>query len=92
MWVWNERVEPMKPRVPREDLIAVRVAGAADKEALLAADPEEFFTEPHYDGFPAVLVRLDAVSLDELEELITEAWLAQAPRDLVTEFEAARRD
>ncbi len=46
-------------------------------------DPETFFTEPHYDGFPAVLVRLAAVKPRRLEQLIEEAWRCQAPKDLV---------
>jgi hypothetical protein len=47
-----------------------------------------YFTEPHFNGFPAVLVRLEAVDQDELEELLTEAWRIQAPRKLVKEFDA----
>jgi hypothetical protein len=81
-WAWNERVEPGKPRVPRPDVLAVRVRNAAEKQMLLAADEEKFFTEPHYNGFPAVLVRLPAVGVDELAELITDAWRCQAPRAL----------
>ena len=50
---------------------------------LLASDPAKFFTEPHYNGFPAVLVRLRAVEADELRELITDAWRCQAPPRLV---------
>jgi len=74
VWAWNERVHPKKPRVPRADVLAVRVAGADDKAALLAADPDKFFTEPHYNGFPAVLVRLPAVTRGELRALVSEAW------------------
>lgn len=81
-WVWMERVEPKKPRVPRPDVIAVRVAGQT-KEILLASDGDKFFTEAHYNGFPAVLVRLPAIGVDELEELITDAWRCQAARALV---------
>lgn len=73
-WAWNERVQSKKPRVPREDVLAVRVIDEADKQALLLSDPDVFFTEPHYNGFPAVLVRLPAVSLEQLEELIADAW------------------
>jgi hypothetical protein len=73
-WAWNERVHPKKPRVPRADVLAVRVVDLADKEALLASDPDVFFTEPHYDGFPAVLLRLANVADDQLEELIADAW------------------
>jgi hypothetical protein len=89
-WAWNERVEPKKPRVPRADVLAVRIVDLDDKEALLASDPEKFFTEPHYNGFPAVLVRLPLLGVDELEELVVDAWRCQAPRDLVEAFDAGR--
>jgi hypothetical protein len=77
-----ERVTPKKPRVPQPSVIAVRVASLADKDVLLALDPAKLFTEPHYNGFPAVLVRLPAVSARELKPIITEAWRCQAPKDL----------
>jgi hypothetical protein len=79
VWVWMERVTPKKPRVPNPGVIAVRVANVGQKSALLSAEPKKFFTEPHYDGFPAVLVRLDAVSVADLKVLIAEAWRCQAP-------------
>lgn len=85
-WAWNERIEPKKPRVPNPEVLAVRVASLAEKEELLAADPEKFFTEPHYNGFPAVLVRLPAIDAGELAELITDAWRCQAPRALAAEL------
>jgi hypothetical protein len=77
-WSWKERVEPKQPRVARDDVLAVRVDGAADKEALLASDERKFFTEPHYNGFPAVLVRLPEIEPAELEELIVDAWRIQS--------------
>ena len=77
---------PGKPRVPRPDVLAVRVPGQAAKEMLLAADPGTFFTEPHYNGFPAVLIRLAAIGEGELRELITDAWRCQAPHDLVRDW------
>jgi hypothetical protein len=86
-WVWAERVEPKKPRVLRPDVLAVRVANQHEKQELLAADDAKFFTEPHYNGFPAVLVRLPAIGAGELAELIIDAWRGQAPRDLVESFE-----
>jgi hypothetical protein len=55
---------------------------------LLASDSDKFFTEPHYNGFPAVLVRLQAIGTSELRELIIEAWRTQAPRALVSEYDA----
>jgi hypothetical protein len=82
VWVWMERVVPKKPRVPNPGVIAVRVANLGQKDALLSADPVKFFSEPHYEGFPAVLVRLDAVSVADLKVLIAEAWRCQAPAEL----------
>jgi hypothetical protein len=67
-------------------VLAVRVASLAEKEELLAADPEKFFTEPRYNGIPALLVRLAAIDAGELAELITDAWRCQAPRALAAEL------
>ncbi|MGO4488903.1 hypothetical protein [Microbacterium sp. 2RAF4] len=64
---------------PSGVVLAVRVADVDEKEALLAAEPESMFTIPHFDGYPGLLVRLDAVDRDRLEEIITDAWLARAP-------------
>jgi hypothetical protein len=86
VWAWHERIEPKKPRVPNPEVVAVRVASRFDKEALLSADQEKFFTEPHYNGFPAVLVRLPAIDVGELEELIIDAWRCQAPRELANSW------
>jgi hypothetical protein len=86
-WVWMERPESKKPRVPRPDVLAVRVGSREEKEMLLASDEQKFFTEPHYNGFPAVLVRLEAIDVDELEEVLTDAWRSQAPRKLVRAFD-----
>ena len=91
VWVWQQRVEPKKPRVPNPAVIAVRVANNTQKDLMLAADPAKFFTEPHYNGFPAVLVRLEAVKVAELRLLIEEAWRCQAPAPLARSSEARRR-
>ena len=91
VWVWMERVDPKKPRVPQPTVIAVRVASLDDKESLLGLDPEKFFTEPHYNGFPAVLVRLPAVTARDLRPLITEAWRCQAPSTPEAKPKARRR-
>ena len=64
----------------------MRVADAGVKEALLAGDPDVFFTTPHFDGYPAVLVRLERIGVEELDELIVEAWLARAPKRLAKEY------
>ena len=87
-WVWLERVHPKKARVPQPAVLAVQLASLTDKELLLASDDGgKFFTEPHYNGFPAILVRLAAIDVDELAELIKDAWRIQAPRQLVRESE-----
>ncbi len=88
MWIWLERVQPKKPRVPNPGVVAIRVANEEEKEALVRSDPAKFFTEPHYKGFPAVLVRLAEVEVGELEELITDGWRRQAPQRLVKSFDA----
>jgi len=71
----------------------VRVANEAEKQILIAFDPEQFFTEPHDNGFPAVLGRLASIDVDELEELPVDAWRCLAPRMLVADFdEHVQRD
>ena len=54
----------------------------------MADDPSVYFTIPHFDGYPAVLVRLERIGLDELNELIVEAWLARAPKRLAAAYVA----
>jgi hypothetical protein len=73
----------------RPDVIVVGCVDVGERDALLAAEPDKFFITPHYDGYPAILVRLDKIDLDELTELVTEAWRLAAPRRLLAEFDAA---
>lgn len=82
-WVWMERIDPKKPRVANPGVIAVRVANNAQKDLIIASDAKKFFTEPHYNGFPAVLVRLRAVTVTDLKVLLAEAWRCQAPAALL---------
>jgi hypothetical protein len=84
-WTWLERPDPEGPRVPNPSVLALRVAGQGEKEELLASEPEVFFTEPHYDGYPAVLARLEVIEADELAELVTDAWRLRAPKRLQKE-------
>lgn len=93
-WVWLERTAPKAVRVPNPAVLAVRVANLAQKDLMIAAEPTKFFTEPHYNGYPAVLVRLAEVSVAELRTLLEEAWRCQAPGLLVKsrrEFPTTRR-
>lgn len=87
-WSWAERVDPKKARVINDRVLAVSVPNLEAKDLLIASDPEKFFTEPHYHGYPAVLVRLDAISPDELENLLIEAWRCKAPKTLLAEYDA----
>jgi len=75
---------------PEGPVVAVRVSGLEEKEALLAAEPEALFTIPHFDGYPGLLVRLDAVDRDRLAEIIADAWLVRAPAKVAREWLAER--
>jgi hypothetical protein len=70
----------------------VRVEHLVAKQAILADDPDVYFTTPHFDGYPAVLVRLDRISPEELQEAIVEAWLARAPKRLADKFLSEQDD
>jgi hypothetical protein len=87
-WSWRKRVHPKKPKVPQRDVLAVRVADETEKQSLIAAEPEIFFTEPHYNGYAAVLVRIADIGVDELAEVITDSWRLVAPKSLVRDFDA----
>ncbi|MFR9776913.1 MmcQ/YjbR family DNA-binding protein [Micromonospora sp. MS34] len=75
--------------VPDGPVLGARVPDLGAKEALLADDPALYFTIPHFDGYPAVLVRLDRIGVPELTELITEAWYARAPKRLAAAHRAS---
>ena len=78
----------LRIRSEAEGALVCFVADLDEKEALLASDDRKFFTTPHYDGHPTVLVHLEAVGLDELEELITESWRLKAPKRVLAAFDA----
>lgn len=75
---------------PEGDILGVRVSDEGVKFALISDDPQVYFTTPHFDGYPAVLVKLAEIDVTDLREVITEAWLTQAPKKLVQEFLTAR--
>jgi hypothetical protein len=72
------------------DVLAVWCEDVGEKEALIASEPEKFFTTPHYDGTPMVLVRFGAVEVEELTELLTESWRIRAPKRVRAAFDAER--
>jgi hypothetical protein len=78
--------EALGADAPDGDILGARVSDEGVKFALIADDPGVYFTTPHFDGYPAILVRLAEISVPELTELITDAWLAQAPKTLAKAF------
>jgi hypothetical protein len=79
-WTWLERLEPKKARVPNNRVLAIRTPSLQAKELLLASEPERFFTEDHYNGFPAILVRLDLMDPAELVDLLQQAHESVVPK------------
>jgi hypothetical protein len=94
-FVWERPLRPadlraLGDRAPTGPILGARVEHLGAKEALLGDDPDVFFTTPHFDGYPAILVRLEKIALEELEELVVEAWLARAPKRLAREYAETR--
>ncbi|MGC5054158.1 MmcQ/YjbR family DNA-binding protein [Micromonospora sp. DT48] len=82
VWSYPER-RPGRPRVLRTDIAVLYVGDEAEKQALLLGEPTLFFTTPAYEGLPLVMVRLAAVTVERLAELVTDAWRMRAPQDLL---------
>jgi hypothetical protein len=91
LFVWERPLrradlEALGDDAPDGPILGVRVEHLGAKESLIAEDSGVFFTTPHFDGYAAVLVRLDLVELEDLDEVITEGWLARAPKRLATTY------
>ncbi len=91
LFVWERPLrradlEALGNDAPDGPILGARVEHLGAKEALLAGDPAVFFTTPHFDGYPAILVRLDRIALDDLDEVIVEGWLARAPKRLAKAY------
>src|SRR4051812_21758677 len=91
LFVWERPLRrsdlaALGPAAPDGPILGARVEHVVAKEALLADDPGVFFTTPHFDGYPAVLVRLERIGLEALEEVVVEAWLNRAPKRLVAAY------
>jgi hypothetical protein len=90
LFVWERplrrsEIETLGDGAPDGPILGARIEHLGAKEALLA-DPAVFFTTTHFDGYPAILVRLDRIALLELDELIVEAWLSRAPKPLAQRY------
>jgi hypothetical protein len=91
LFVWERPLRPREIEALGEDapdgpILGARVEHLDAKEALLADGSGVFFTTPHFDGYPAILVRLDEITVMDLDEVITEGWLARASRRLVESY------
>jgi hypothetical protein len=71
---------------PKGEILGIRTESLEMKEALLASDPAVFFTIPHFNGYPAVLIRLGKITPAKLERVLVDAWLVRAPKRVATEF------
>jgi hypothetical protein len=76
---------------PKGSILGVWTADLEMKEAILGSDPDVYFTTPHFDGYPAVLVRLGEILTKELKDVIVEAWLARAPKRIAEAFLRERK-
>ena len=91
LFVWerplrSSDLRALGDQAPEGPILGARVEHLLAKEALLADDPAVYFTTPHFDGYPAVLVRLAVISEPELQELVVEAWLCRAPKGLASQY------
>lgn len=90
-FVWERPLRPADLRALGDDapsgpILGAHVEHVIAKEALLADNPDAFFTTPHFDGYAAILVRLERISREDLREVIVEAWLARAPKRLAQRY------
>jgi hypothetical protein len=90
-FVWDRPLrksdlEALGDAAPDGPILGARVEHLGAKAALIESAPDVFFTTPHFDGFPVVLIRLEEIGVEELEEVIVEAWLARAPKRLAKEY------
>jgi hypothetical protein len=95
LFVWERPLrradlEALGAAAPTGPILGVRVEHLGIKDAILASDPDVYFTTPHFNGYPAVLVQLDRIDVKDLDELIVDAWLARAPKKLVSQYLAER--
>jgi hypothetical protein len=95
LFVWErplraKEVAELGDGAPDGPILGARVEHVGAKQALIEDDPRIYFTTSHFEGYAAILVRLDRIASAELEEVVTEAWLARAPKRLVEEYLAAR--
>jgi hypothetical protein len=95
LFVWerplrNTDLAALGPAAPQGPILGARVEHLVAKDALVADPSGVYFTTPHFEGYPAILVQLDLISAPDLEEVTVEAWLARAPAKLAQAYLAKR--
>ncbi|HEX3906734.1 MAG TPA: MmcQ/YjbR family DNA-binding protein [Mycobacteriales bacterium] len=94
LFVWDRPLrrgdlEALGDAAPGGPIVAARIADEGVKDALIAEDPDVYFTIPHFDGYLAILAQLDRIGVTDLEELIVEAWLLRAPKRVASTYLAS---
>jgi hypothetical protein len=79
-------LEALGSAAPTGPILGARIADEGEKVGLIQQNPDVYFTTPHFDGYPAILLQLDNIDVDELAEVITDAWLVQAPKRVAKAF------
>ena len=95
LFVWERPLrradfEALGDDAPDGPILGARVEHEIAKQALIADDPDAFFTTPHFDGYPAILVRLDRIGDEDLREVVVEAWLCRAPKRPARDWAASQ--
>lgn len=91
LFVWDRPLrksdlEALGDAAPDGPILGAMVADEWDKEMMIKRAPDVYFTTPHFDGYAAILVRLERISVEELEGLIEDAWVRQAPKRVAKEY------
>ena len=84
-------LEELGPAAPEGPILGVRVAELDDKLGLIGSNPDVFFTIDHLVNYPAVLLLLDRVSVEQLNEVLIESWLCRAPKRMAAAYLASGR-
>jgi hypothetical protein len=90
VWAWAEKVHPKHPRVMNNSVMAIVVPSLSAKDVIHSSLGAAAVEDPHYRGYPAVLVRLSEIGRDALQDLVIEAWRCKAPKDLLKAYDASR--
>lgn len=97
LFVWDRPlaktdIAALGDAAPTGPILGVSVADLGDKQALVEQAPDVYFTTPHFDGYPAILIQLNNIGVSELTEVITDAWFTRAPKRVASRFRASQAE